>query len=213
MKLKSKHYFLVTVTILFVSLIFNIVTCMDNIKYKFKVGTESYNNIENIKSRNESNIVVLNSVIEVGTISNMDTFKLYENYKSISDSYINLWSEYSLYEEENNGISFKKIETNKTPLNDVNDKIREYLNAKLEVEMQTKGDKIDIKDGSLEQFKEMKNLAMKIDSYYKEFYSKELNGAQDEDKMNKMIKNYYWIDILKEMNEINEGYVNMDFKS
>lgn len=213
MNLKSKRYFLLTVTILFVSLIFNIVTSMESIKYKYKVGAESYNNIENIKGRNESNIVVLNSAIEVGTISNMDMLKLYENYKSISDSFVDLWNEYSIYEKDEKGFSFKKINTNKAVLNNVNDKNKEYLKIKLEVEMQTKAVKVEVKDITLEQFKSMKNLAMEIDLYYKEFYNTELNGALDEDKKNKIIKNHYWVDILEGINEINEGYVNIEFKA
>lgn len=213
LKVKSKKYFLLTVTILCVSLILNIVTSMDNMKYKYKVGAESYDNIENIKSRNESNIVLLNSAIEVGSISNMDMLKLYENYNIISDSFINLWSEYSFYENEKKGFSFKKIDTNKAPLNNINYKIYEYLNTILEVEMKKNGEKIDIVGAKLEQFKEMQKLAMEIILYYKEFYSTELNGALDEEKKKKIIKKYYWIDILEGMNDINEGYVNMDFKA
>ena len=212
MELKYKKYFLLTVAILFISLILNIVTSMDNMKYKYKVGAESYNNIENIRGRNESNIVLLNSAIEVGTISNMDAVKLYENYKTISDSFINLWSEYSFYEEDKKGFSFKKIDTNKALLNDVNDKIQEYLKEIIYSEMKTKADKIEIKAVALEQFKEMKNLAMEIDAYYKEFYSTKLNGAIDEDKKNKIIKKYYWIDMLEGMNGINEKYINIEFK-
>ena len=213
MELKYKRYFLLTVAILFISLILNIVTSMDNMKYKYKVGTESYNNIENIKGRNESNIVLLNSAIEVGTISDMDAVKLYDNYKTISDSFINLWSEYSFYEEDKKGFSFKKIDTNKALLNDVNDKLQEYLKEIIYSEIKNKANKIEIKAVALDQFKEMKNLAMEIDAYYKEFYNTKLNGAIDEDKKNKIIKKYYWIDMLEGMNGINEGYANMDFKS
>lgn len=212
MELKYKRYFLLTVAILFISLILNIVTSMDNMKYKYKVGTESYNNIENIKGRNESNIVLLNSAIEVGTISDMDAVKLYDNYKTISDSFINLWSEYSFYEEDKKGFSFKKIDTNKALLNDVNDKLQEYLKEIIYSEIKNKANKIDIKAVALDQFKEMKNLAMEIDAYYKEFYSTKLNGALDEDKKDKIIKKYYWIDMLEGMNGINEGYINMDYK-
>ncbi|HEY5525677.1 MAG TPA: hypothetical protein VIK26_10135 [Clostridium sp.] len=212
MELKYKRYFLLTVAILFISLILNIVTSMDNMKYKYKVGTESYNNIENIRGRNESNIVLLNSAIEVGTISDMDAVKLYDNYKTISDSFINLWSEYSFYEEDKKGFSFKKIDTNKALLNDVNDKLQEYLKEIIYSEIKNKANKIDIKAVALDQFKEMKNLAMEIDAYYKEFYNTKLNGAIDEDKKDKIIKKYYWIDMLEGMNGINEGYINMDYK-
>jgi len=212
MKLKAKNYFLLTVTILFISLILNIVTSMNNMKYKYKVGTESYNNIETIEGKNESNIILVNSAIEVGSISNMDALKLYENYKIISDNYINLWNEYSFYEKDKKVFSFKKIDTNKALLNDVNDKNQEYLKKKLIAEMATKAERLEVKGPTLEQFKDMKNLAMEIDSYYKEFYSAKLDGATDKDKMDKIIKKYYWIDILEGMNEINGKYINMDFK-
>lgn len=212
MELKSKKYFLLIVGILFVSLILNIVTSLDNIKYKYKVGAESYNNIETIRERNDSNILLLNSAIEVGTINNMDAVKLYENYKIISDSFINLWSEYSFYEENKKGFSFKKIDTNKALLNDVNYKIQEYLKEILYLEMKTKSDKLEIKAVALEQFQEMEDLALEIDAYYKEFCSTKLNGAVENDKKDKIIKKYYWIDMLEGMNEINEGYINIEFK-
>lgn len=132
--------------------------------------------------------------------------------KIISDSFINLWSQYSFYEENKKGFSFKKIDTNKALLNDVNYKIQEYLKEILYLEMTTKSDKLEIKAVALEQFKEMKNLALEIDSYYKEFCSTKLNGALENDKKDKIIKKYYWIDMLEGMNEINEGYINIEFK-
>ncbi|PRR83021.1 hypothetical protein [Clostridium vincentii] len=213
MQLKHKTYSLVMLIILFISLIFNIITSIDNIKYKYKVGVKSYNNIEDIRSRNESNIELLNSTIEVGTISNKDAIKLYENYNIIADSYIDLWNEYSFYEkEEKRGFSFKKIETNETLLNDVNYRIQEYLKAILYLEMETKTNKLEINPEAMERFKQMKNLSIEIDTYYKEFYSNELNGAVDEDKKDKIIKRFYWVDILEGINEINEKYINVEFK-
>ena len=80
-----------------ISLVGNILLVLSNTKYKYKVSKLSYENIENIRVRNEKNLSILNEAMETETLSNENLLLLYKNYNTISDSMINLWNEYSFY--------------------------------------------------------------------------------------------------------------------
>ena len=211
-RVKNKKYVLLIVGILFISLVFNVIVSKKNSDYQYRIGVVSYNNIENIRNKNESNIELLNSVIDVGVIDNMDLLKLYLYYRSISDSFINLWDEYSFYEVNTRSIiPNKKIETNKALINDVNGNIEEYFKVILENEMKTNTEKYVITEDTLDKFYKMKELSMDICDYYNNFCKSELDGATDDDKKDKIIKKVYWVDMLEGMNSINEKYNDIDF--
>lgn len=211
-KLKGKNYLLVIIVMLLISLIFNVVIIMKNLDYQYRIGIKSYNNIENIKCRSENNIKLLDSVIEVETIYNMDILKLYQSYASISDSFISLWDEYSFYEDSRQSrAATKKIDTKEALLNDINGNIEDYLRSMLEVEMKTNAEKRELSGETLEQFKEMRSLSMEINNFYKDFCENQLKISSDEDKKDKIIKKFYWIDVLEGMNKINGKYSDTDF--
>lgn len=211
-RVKNKKYVSLIVAILFISLVFNVIVSKKNSDYQYRIGVVSYNNIENIRNKNESNIELLNSVIEAGVIDNMDLLKLYQNYGSISDSFINLWDEYSFYEANNKSIiPSKRIKTNKALINDVDGNIEEYFKVILENEMKTNTEKYVITEDVLDKFYKMKELSMDICDYYNNFCKSKLDGATDDDKKDKIIKKVYWVDMLEGMNTVKEKYNDIDF--
>ncbi|MGG7178068.1 hypothetical protein ACQPU1_10765 [Clostridium paraputrificum] len=211
---KPGDYMLFVVGILFISFMVNVYISASNYKSQYRVGMESYKNIENIRFTNESNIGILDTAIEIGSIDNMDVLRLYKNYGDISDSTINLWDDYSFYKGNKSLFKFKKnIETNKNTLVDINGKIEEYLLSILDREMKTQSSKIVLNGEILKVFERIKSLAEEINTYYTEFYSMYLRDVVDEERMKKIIKKYYWIDMLEGVNDINEKYIDMNFTS
>ena len=207
-------YMLFIVGILFISFMVNVYISVSNYKSQYRVGMESHKNIENIRFINENNIKILDTAIEVGRIDNMDMLKLYKNYGDISDCTTNLWEDYSFYEGNKPLINFRKnIDTNKNVLVDINGKIEEYLLSELNREMKTQSYKIVLNGEMLNIFKEIKKLAEEINVYYNEFYDMYLSDVIDEERKKKIIKNYYWIDMLEGVNDINEKYIDMNLIS
>lgn len=205
-------YMLFVVFILLISFIVNVYISVSNYKFKYRVGKESYNNVENIRVVNEGNIEILTNSIKIGSLENMELLKLYRNYGELSESMIDLWDEYSFYEESRpTQILKKRIKKNDVVLNDTNGIIEQYLRSLMEKEMKTQTYKVQLSDKVLDNFNSMLNLSKEIDQYYTEFYDKKLNGAIDEQKEKKIIKNYYWIDVLEDLNIMSKKYSDVDF--
>jgi hypothetical protein len=52
--------------------------------YKYKIGQQSYIEIEDFKQKNEINLDILAKSIEQSNIKNEDLLKLYKNYDAMS---------------------------------------------------------------------------------------------------------------------------------
>lgn len=208
-----KDYMVLVVIVLFISLIVNVFTSLQNYSSNYKVGRDSYREIENIRAVNENNINILETAIDIGSISNMDLLKLYRNFSDISDSNMNLWSDYIFYEDDSSIFRMKKqIEKNGDIFVDVNTKIEEYLLSILDREMQTKSYKLELDGVILDNFTLMKKLSNDISNYYTSFYeNNSLSKIEGEDRIKRVIKKHYWIDILEGINEINYKYINENF--
>ena len=77
--------------------------------------------------------------------------------------------------------------------------------------MKTQSYKVELTGKTLENFNSVLIISNKIDSYYDEFYAKNLSSTDIEDREKAIIKKYYWIDMLEDINEINQKYINSDF--
>ena len=209
----AKDYMILVVATLLVSLTVNVFTSINNYKIKYRVGKESYSSIEHIRINNENNMAILEKSIELGYLTNMELLQLYKNYSDISSNIIKLWDEYSFY--ANNKPLFnlkKKLDTDKNILNDVNNNIEDYLLAILNKQIENQSYRIDFSDNKfLNKFNGMKELSDKVNDYYIDFYNKYLNDVTDEDKVKKIIKEHYWIDILEGIYSINDEYKNYEF--
>ena len=206
-------YMLFVVVILLISFLVNVYISIYNYKFKYRVGRESYTNIEKIKSTNKTNNEILNNAIKVGCLDNMELLKLYKNYGELSDSMVSLWDEYSFYEENISVLDFskKKIDKNNVVFNDIYGTIEEYFRSLMDEEMKKQSYKVELTGKTLENFNSILIISNKIDSYYDEFYNKNLSSVDIEDREKTIIKKYYWIEMLEDINEINQKYINSEF--
>lgn len=206
-------YMLFVVVILLISFLVNVYISIDNYKFKYRVGRESYTNIEKIKSTNKTNNEILNNAIKIGSLDNMELLKLYKNYGELSDSMVSLWDEYSFYEENISVLDFskKKIDKNNVVFNDIYGTIEEYFRSLMDEEMKNQSYKVELTGKTLENFNSILIISNKIDSYYDEFYNKNLSSVDIEDREKTIIKKYYWIEMLEDINEINQKYINSEF--
>lgn len=209
---RHKNLLLIIGTIFAISIVLNIATLIKVHKYKYKVGTESYNYIEKIRVLNKGSLDIINSAIDIGSIENMEILKLYENYSNISDNNINLWNEYLYYQDDRHLIKHKKqVNTDDPILNNVDEKIALFFSKILEDEMKNQNYKLVLKDNLLEKFTEIQCLCKDIDQYYNNFYEEKLKGAVQEEKKDRIISKYYWIDMLEGINDINKKYIDVEF--
>lgn len=209
----KKRYFFILVTILLISLILNIVLYMHNKDYTYRVGKNSYTNIENIKVKSDKNLDIINKALEVSKISNEELLVLYGNYSNISDSLIELWDDYAFY--NNRGevkLKRQKIDTTSILENEVYSRISAYIENTLVEIMSTDKEELILRGKDLKDFKAMKDLGTNLDDTFKRIVKEKgleyLDGKEREDKV---VKNKYWIDFLKDINNISSHYIDYDF--
>ena len=199
---------------LVISLIFNIVLSIDSHKYKYKAGKEACNGVLSIRTINESSNEILKNVIDNKTISNEDLLKLYMNYTDISENISDLWYEYNYYIEEKSILDFHKINNIDEEIgiiSEVNERIEDFIRSILDLEMKTENDEMHTSDEMLYMFTEMYNISTDIKNMYSDFVDPKLSGLKGEKRIKKLIKEYYWIDILEKLNEINDKYLDVEF--
>ncbi|CDG01035.1 Putative uncharacterized protein [Clostridium chauvoei JF4335] len=181
-----------------------------NSSYRYEAKKQSYNNIEQIRHRNESISLILDQGIKSGSISNEELLKLYKNYSSISKSMTDLWSEYGDYSNQSIiSLSKKKIEDTKP--NEICERIENLIFGYLTLEMETLNNKLVLKDKILEDFKVMQDMSKDLEKFYKEFNDTVIQTDDENKKKDKFIKKDYWIDVLKGINTTIEPYINYDF--
>lgn len=211
-KIKNIDYVMIISVVLIVSIIINIYSIMKLNDYKYKIGQQSYTDIEDIKQRNEKNMDILSKSIEVGTIKNEELLKLYKNYDAISSDIVELWQQYGQYTQNSNFIFSKNIKTNKVMENDIQGRIKEYMLSTLNREMKNEKSKLKLEGEDLQSFKYMYEISLKIDEYFNKFNEETLKKITGEEKENKVIKEHYWVDMLQGIYDINIDYANVQWK-
>ncbi len=211
-KIKNIDYVMIISVVLIVSIIINIYSIMKLNDYKYKIGQQSYTNIEDIKQRNEKNMDILSKSIEVGTIKNEELLKLYKNYDAISSDIMELWQQYGQYTQNSNFIFSKNIKTNKVMENDIHGKIKEYMLSTLNRDMKNEKSKLKLEGEDLRSFKYMYEISLKIYEYFNKFNEETLKGTTGEEKENKVIKEHYWVDMLQGIYDISKDYANVQWK-
>lgn len=209
-KFSKNNSILFIVGVLLISLIVNVYMSVVNSSYRYEAKKQSYNNIEQIRHRNESISLILDQGIKSGSISNEELLKLYKNYSSISKSMTDLWSEYGDYSNQSIiSLSKKKIEDTKP--NEICERIENLIFGYLTLEMETLNNKLILKDKILEDFKVMQDMSKDLEKFYKEFNDTVIQTDDENKKKDKFIKKDYWIDVLKGINTTIEPYINYDF--
>ena len=211
-KLKNIDYMMIISVVLIVSIIINIYSIMKLNDYEYKIGQQSYTNIEDIKQRNEKNMDILSKSIEVGTIKNEELLKLYKNYDAISTEIMELWQQYGQYTQNSNFIFSKNINTNKVMENDIHGKIKEYMLSTLNREMKNEKSKLKLEGEDLQSFKYMYEISSRIYEYFNKFNGETLKAIKGEEKEKKVIKEHYWLDMLQGIYDISNDYANIQWK-
>jgi len=211
-RIKNIDYMMLISVLLIVSVIVNIYALFKLNNYKYKIGQQSYIEIEDVKQRNESNMEILSKSIENGSIKNEELLKLYRNYDVITSDIIDLWQQYGEYTQNSVSIFSKKIETNKIMENDIHGKIKEYMLSILNREMKSEKSKLQLENEDLQSFKDMQEISSRIYEYLNKFNEETLKGIVGENKEKKVIKNHYWIDMLEGIYNISDDYVNVQWK-
>lgn len=215
MKVKTNikdNCFIVIILILMISLILNIYQNISNKKYFYELGKQNFSNIEEIRSRNESILSILDSCIVAGSVNNVDLLTLYKNYTKISESELNLWNNYIA--DDNILRKFKNKSKDKVldikPKNEIYSEIEELLYSHIQNDMTEKIDVIELKGKVSDDFKILRSLSYDLNNYFNNFYKE--NCSVSESKKEKLIINKeYWIDMLKGIEEINNKYVEYSF--
>ena len=215
MKVKTNikdNCFIVIILILMISLILNIYQYISNKKYCYELGKQNFSNIEEIRSRNESILSILDSCIIAGSVNNVDLLTLYKNYTKISEAELNLWNNYIA--DDNILRKFKNKSKDKVldikPKNEIYSEIEELLYSHIQNDMTEKIDVIELKGKVSDDFKILRSLSYDLNNYFNNFYKE--NCSVSESKKEKLIINKeYWIDMLKGIEEINNKYVEYSF--
>lgn len=215
MKVKTNikdNCFIVIILILMISLILNIYQNISNKKYFYELGKQNFSNIEEIRSRNESILSILDSCIVAGSVNNVDLLTLYKNYTKISEAELNLWNNYIA--DDNILRKFKNKSKDNVldikPKNEIYSEIEELLYSHIQNDMTEKIDVIELKGKVSDDFKILRSLSYDLNNYFNNFYKE--NCSVSESKKEKLIINKeYWIDMLKGIEEINNKYVEYSF--
>ena len=206
LKTKNGKIILCISVILIISIIINIFQIMMISEYRQRVGSITYNNVINVKNTNISNNDILLKSIETSTIEITDLLKLYKNYGVISNNIMSLWDEYNFY--KNNIYIFikKDIKTDVTVVNEIHSRMEEYLNSLIQKNINKKVDKIAINGGDLQNFIEMQELSSEIIDFYTSFIKENMDGMDTNQRKDIIINEYYWIDILDNIDTITKEY-------
>lgn len=211
-KIKSSDYVMLLSMLLIISILGNIYVLFKLNNYKFKLGQQSYIEIEDFKQRNESNMDVLAKSIEEGSKKNEELLRLYKNYDAMSSDTIELWQQYRSYSQDSITIFSKNIKANKIVENDIQSKMKEYMFSTLSKEMKNENKKMELKDDDLQYFEYMNEISSRIYEYLNEFGNETLQGATGEEKEKMVVKKYYWIDMLEGIYNISNDYAGVQWK-
>lgn len=207
---KSNSIIIIT-GILLISLLLNVYQFIDNTKYKNELAMTSYKNIEEIRTRNEFVLDLLDKCIVAGKVTNEDLLSLYKNYTKIVTAEVELWNHYLNQKGDlKNLVEERRIDESNINNSEVYWNIEEVIFSCL-----TRDDKVEselkLKDKLLEDFYIMKNISKEMDDFFVTFNSKYLESKEGEEKSVEVIKKKYWVDILNGIHKINEKYIDYQF--
>ena len=203
-------YFIIV--ILLISLSINVYNSIMHSRYKLLAGKETYTSLEEVRSRNESNLNILTQCIKAKSINNEELLNIYKNYSTISEEITNLWSEYKDYgKEELIYIGKKNKGVEEFMPNEVYSRLESLIFEYVNLQMNNKEEKLLLTDEILNNFIVMEGMSRQLDEYYKDFNEKYFLDMDEEEKKIEVIKECYWIESLHGMNSIMEPYSNYEF--
>lgn len=205
--------FIVIIVILMISFTMNIYQSIVNNLYGYELRKQNYSKIEEIRYRNESVLSILDSCVTAGSVNNADLLTLYKNYSKITEAELSLWNNYLSEENKlfmNNKNKSKNIVVNYTTKSELYSEIEELMYSYIQNDMTEKIDVMELKGKSLVDFETLKDMSSDLNNYFNEFYEENCNVSDDK-KLDKMIKEDYWVDMLQGIQDINNKYVEYSF--
>jgi len=208
-KVNKNNSFNFIIIVLLISLSMNIYLSIMNNRYKYKMGEESYNNLVELKVRNESALNIIKQCLKSESINSQELFALYENYSHMTDSYNELWISYNDYgKEELLNLPFSRSKENYIESNLVYSRIEDVLYQYINKKSDDNLDIINLNGQVLENFIIMESLAVEVSDYYNK---QKDDGISDEKKEFKLIMKGQWIDYLEDISSIMEKYLEKEF--
>lgn len=210
-RVKSSNVLFI-ISILLISLVLNVYQNITFKQYKDDFEQRSYDNLEEIRYRNEAILAILDSSINANSISNDELLMLYRNYNGISEARVDLWEHFLKY-KNNPSINLKR-KSNELIIDNKNQiywKIGELIYSYLQKDIRENTDSIELIDKVSTDFTMMRNLSNDLNNYYINFYNENCSGLEDEKRAKKIIKNDYWVEMLKGIEEINNKYIEYPF--
>ena len=212
-KIAKKDKFLILVSvILFISFILNCYQVIINKRYKSIIELTCYKNIEEIRIKNENILSILDSCIKAENISNEELLTLYKNYLTISNKETELLEYYLEYKDNptikttNNNATIESGDTSKFYW-----EIEELVYSYIQRDLSEKAESMKIVDEKLEDFNILKNISEELNNYYINFYNEKCTDLDETSRAEEIIKNAYWIEILQEIQNINQDYIDYEF--
>ena len=199
---KKGELILTLIIILVISLIFNIYQRLVVIDYSNYIKESMYENIEEIKVRNESILLTTNEVIESEVITNTQLLDLYNNYKTI----------YSVESETlEANLDYKNIE-NEVSQNNFFLRAEEYL--KFLLISNTEGKLGENKEQVITKLNKdkkenitiLRDVSEEINNYFIKLTETTLKGMEGKEKIEKLIEDDYWIEVVTEIQLIGDKY-------
>lgn len=211
-KFNKNNSFNFIIAILLISFLMNIYLSIMNNRYKYRIGKENYNNLVEIKARNENALNIIKQCLKSESINSQELVNLYENYGYMSNSYNELWLNYNDYgKDEIFNLPLAKAKTNYVESNlvysRIEDLIYQYMNNKLDNDLEI----IKLNGQTLKNFIVMESLSIEVNDYYNKQKDIDFNGLSDEEKEKKIIDKDYWIDSLEAISCIMEKYSDKEF--
>ena len=208
-KVNKNNSFNFIIIVLLISLSMNIYLSIMNNRYKYKMGEESYNNLVELKVRNESALNIIKQCLKSESINSQELFDLYQNYSYMTDSYNELWISYNDYgKEELLNLPFSRSKENYIESNLVYSRIEDVLYQYINKKSDDNLDIINLNGQVLENFIIMESLAVEVSDYYNK---QKDDGISDEKKEFKLIMKGQWIDYLEDISSIMEKYLEKEF--
>ena len=205
-------YILLIVTVLLISLIVNVYQNITYGKYKEEFQQQFYDDLEEIRYRNEAVLSILDSSVKANSISKDELLTLYKNYNAMANIEVDLWEYYFKYKDN----SFMKIDNIENQFTSDNKnqtywKIAELISSYLQEDINSNNDTVNLTAKKATDFIMMKDLSNDLNNFYIDFYNKNCKNLEDEKRANKVIKEGYWVDMLQGIEEVNEKYVEYPF--
>lgn len=207
--------FITVIIILMISFTMNIYQSLKTEKYSVELRKQTYSKIEEIKFRNESVLTILDGCITAGSVNNEELLTLYKNYSKISEAEIGLWNDY--LSEDNSIFLNKRKKVNKivaydTYQNDLYWQIEELVYSYIQNDMREKTEIMELKGKALTDFEVLRDMSYDLNQYFIDFYVEKLNiDATEEKRIEMIIEENYWVDMLRGIQDINNKYVEYSF--